>query len=430
MNRCLGVFFVLFVLSGCAGGMDYKVLGGHMRAGNCQAATAFVEKAEGVYGRNSRLLFLLDAAQINMLCGRHEESNRYFHDAERLAEDLWTKSVSREAVALATNEYARPYGGEDFEKALVNLSSAVNYAVLNRMDEALVECRRLDSNLSLYNEKYEKKNVYKEDAFGRYLSAMIYESDGSLDDAYIDYYKAYRAYLNYGKQYGTPMPSILVMDLIRAAQATYRLEDLRAEFGIVEKSDPDYADTKELGRIVLIHYSGRSPVKREESIIIPLNSGPIKVAFPKYEASKTSCGKSEMIVSSASEDISARAELVEDINAIAIKNLDDRKARVVARTIARTAIKQGIIDAAASQIGDRELRRLTRIGLNVVNLAVERADTRSWRTLPAKIYLSRVYVPPGQYGVAVSMCGVRKKTSHTLDMKAGQTRFVLLHTIY
>lgn len=412
---------LLLVLAGCAG-MNYETLGGHMRAGNCPAAAEFVKKNESAYGKNGRLLFLLDGAQINMLCRNYEESNKYFHTAESLAEDLWTKSVTKEAAAFLLNDYTKPYAGEDFERALINLLSAVNYLMLGQYDEALVECRRLDANLSLFNEKYDEKNVYKEDAFGRYLSGMVYEAARSTDDAFLDYYKAYGVFKDYGKAYGTPMPSALVEDLLRLADATGRLDelkDIRYSGSWLKQSEAG-----KLGRIVLIHLNGRAPVKEEDKIIIPMQQGPITLAFPRFVATRPNCRQSSLIAEAeAGVAQTAGAELAEDINAIAVKNLDDRKGRVIAKTIARAVVKQAAIAAAAKD--NQDLKFL----LNVVNIFVERADTRTWRTLPGEIYVSRMFLPEGHYNVYVGTCS-GKKLLKTVQSKAGKTEFLVYESMY
>jgi hypothetical protein len=92
-------------------------------------------------------------------------------------------------MAFAVNDYMLKYPGEDYERVLLHLMSAVGFLLSGQPDEALVECRRMDTLLNLYNAKYEEKNVYKEDAFARYLSGMLQEADGQLDEAFIDYHR-------------------------------------------------------------------------------------------------------------------------------------------------------------------------------------------------------------------------------------------------
>jgi|Deesub1362A_J573_1020465.scaffolds.fasta_scaffold00004_315 hypothetical protein len=430
MRRILAVLFVLFLGSSCARGLNYNALEDYMAAGNCPLATRYIEEKEKSYGSNRKLLFLLDAAQINMLCGNYQKSNEYFHQAEQLAEELWTKSITRETAAFIINDYTRPYAGEDFEKALINLFSAINYLMLGDYEEALVECRRLDANLNMFNDKYERKNVYKEDAFGRYLSGMVYEAVHNLQDAYIDYYKAFNVFKDYQKNYGTPVPSLLVDDLLRVGEAVGRLDELKHELDIDSIQWLSQKKAEKLGKIVLIHFNGEAPVKEEDKIFVPTKHGPVTLAFPRFVVTPPSCRDSKLVVESESVNIEAETELVEDINSIAVKNLDDRKGRVVAKTIARAVAKQAVVDAATKGIKSKAQRDLAKLIFNIANIALERADTRSWRTLPGEIYLTRVFLPEGRYNTYVRLCGGVKRPVETVEVKAGETKFLLFETMY
>lgn len=414
---------VLFTLSACAGSLNYNILDNYMDTGSCPLAVEYVKEHEKDYGSNERLLFLLDSAMINMLCGNYEESNKYFHSADALAEDLWTKSFTKESVSFLVNDYTIPYAGEDFERALINLFSAINYAGLAGYDEALVEIRRLDMNLRAINDKYEGKNVYKEDAFARYLSGIIYEVDNNLDDAYIDYYKAWQVFKDYERDYGVPVPRILLEDLFRVAGAVNRTEEIRS---IVPGADgPEWlkqGEAKGLGKVVFILFNGRSPVKRESKLFVPLKDGPVTIAFPRYEVKPPACRSGRVIAESGGVRIEAETELVEDINKIAVKNLEDRSVRVIAKTAARVAAKQVAIRSVTKNETARTL-------LNIANIFIERADTRTWRTLPGEIYLSRLFLPEGQYRVYVNLCGQGEKPVESVNLKAGETRFILFESM-
>lgn len=427
---------LLLLLAGCAPGLNYRTLDSQMRAGDCDAATGYIEKSEASYGSNCRLIFLMDAAAVNMYCGRLEISNHYLHEADLLAEDLWTKSITREGVAFLVNDYTIAYSGEDFEKAFINMLSAINYAVLGRYDEALVECRRLNSKLVEINEKYEKKSVYKEDAFGRYLSGLLYEASGmgsyqNMDSAFIDYDRAYTAFSDYEKDYGTPVPGMFIEDYLRVAGAAGRLEEAKARVGSLRGIKwLDHREARGLGRIVFIHMNGRAPYKVDDKLLVPSRHGPITLAFPRYVAKGPGCRTSELVVSSRTGTLSAGAELVEDVGAIAVKNLEDRMGRVVAKTIARAVAKQAAIDAASRQFKDKQTGELARLGLNILNIALERADTRSWRTLPAEIYLARLFLPAGDYKISGRHCGKTAVLHDSIKVRAGETRFVLMETVY
>ncbi|UCG77647.1 MAG: hypothetical protein JSV21_08700 [Nitrospirota bacterium] len=418
------------VLSSCTSGIDYSTLDAMMGRGECDAAPEYIEQGADRYGDNARLLYHLDLAMVNMLCGKHEDSNRSFRNAEDIAEELWTKSITREAASFLLNDYTKPYAGEDYERALINLLSAINYAVIGDHDGSLVEVRRLDANLLDFNDRYEKKNIYKEDAFGRYLSGVIYEASGKLDDAFIDYLKAYNIYGDYRENYGTYRPEILIEDLIRVARKLRRDNEITH---IIEANDGRYDekfDAGRYGKVVMIHFNGVAPVKVDDKFIFHSSSGPITVAFPSMIVKEPVCRHSRMTLISGDKVRSFDSELVEDINGIALKTLDDRRGRLTLKEITRVFLKQGVINAATDHIDDEGARLLAKVLLNVVNIAVEQADTRSWRTLPGEVHMARAFVPPGNYWVNADSCGSESTLIPSLSIKAGETKFLLFETMY
>jgi hypothetical protein len=423
MKNLLLLLTIFILLSGCSIGINYHALETHMVSNDCAAAEEYVESNKKSYGSNRELLYLLDSAMINMLCGNYEKSNEYFHRAEFLTEELWTKSITKEAAAFLLNDYTVPYSGEDFEKALINLFSAINYLKLGQFDDSLVEVRRLDSVLTMLNDQYSKRNIYKEDAFGRYLSGIIYEADNNLDDAYIDYYKALHTFQDYEDKYGTPIPSIFVEDLVRVARAAGRTDEIQSFIDDYGSAGWDeYDGTGGQGRIVLIHFNGTAPVKKSTEIFIPTRDGPVALAFPRYEVAQPYCRDSRVIAESDSVRISSDTELVEDINRIALENLEDRRGRITLKMVARVAAKQ----IAIHKVENKTAREL----LNIANLFVERADTRSWRTLPGEIYLGRLFVPEGEYDIHVSQCGEGERFVETVNVKPGEIKFILYESMY
>ncbi len=416
-------------------GRYYVKLEEQMASGQCGPALEYVLESRSEYGKNGRLLYLFDRGMVNLLCGHFAKSANALQDAERLAEELWTVSISREASTFLVSEYAQFYGGEDFEKAMINVVSAVDYLLMGQYDEALVECRRLDEKLTLYNDKYAKKNVYKKDAFGRYLSGIIYESRSMLNDAYIDYRKAYEAYLDYKENYNTPIPVPLKKDLMRLARKLGFDDDLRQ----YRKSFrglpvPLHEEIATKGRLVLIQFDGLSPRKIQDKLMVATRSGPITLAFPRFVSSRPETRGASFFVSSSSygrHNFSGETFLAEDIQKIAVKNLEDRKARVVAKTIARAAAKQAAIYGLSRAFtDDRRGQQAIRQALNIANVFIEQADTRSWRTLPGRVYLSIALVEPGSYNASARLDSGRSTQLGQVKVKSGETKFLFLDTMY
>jgi hypothetical protein len=376
----------------------------------------------------------MDSAMINMQCGNIKEANRYFHDAEDLSKSLWTKSISQGAASMLTNDMIIAYPGEDFEKALINLFSSFSYIKLNEFNAALTECRRLDLLLTELNEKYDKKNIYKEDALGRYISGILSEADGEYSEAYIYYYEALRAYKNYNNDYGTPTPKFLLEDMLRVSHRADKTEEAKRlipSHNSIKYTMPK--DAVQSGKVVFIHFNGKAPVKIEKKFTVNTNTGPISIAFPEYRSTPPYCKVSKVLLNSNSQNYEMKAVLAEDINKIAVKNLSDRKARIWAKTIARAVAKKAVVDAAAKQT-KKELGSgwglVAQIAGNIAADATESADIRCWRTLPGEIYISRLFVQPGDYKVSAEQCNGIKTNVDTISIKSGETKFVFFDTVY
>lgn len=415
----------LLLLSGCAHRLDYNRLYAQLQNGEYRAATLHIESSRDNYGSNAQLLYLLDAAMVHLQCGNFEAAQKNFHAAERLAESLWTESLSRQTASLVTNEYLLKYPGEDYERALINMMSALGYLQSEAFDDALVEIRRLDSLLSLFNEKYEKKNVYKEDAFGRYLSGILHEADNALDDAFIDYRKALITYRDYENYYGTPAPAALIEDLYRVAAAVDRMEDVeRLLPGDSRQRRQAPSPNRDMGKIVFLQLSGRAPAKTQGQVVVPTSGGPVSIAYPRLLLLPPACSEHRVTLTSPDVVIVATLDLVEDIGRIALKNLEDKKGRIMAKTIARAVAKQVIIEGLANS-SDQEAAMAVRTALNIANLFLEQADTRSWRTLPGQIYMDRLFIPPGEYTVQSAACGGSPHKLQNILVKAGKTHYIV-----
>lgn len=426
------IFLFAVTLTGCAGPNIYLKLNQALQAGDCQGAETLMTESRKAYGHNSQLLYLLDSAMVNIQCHNYEQAQVSLHAADRLAEALWTESLSRNAVAMVTNDYTLPYGGEDYERVMIHLISAIGYLQMDQLDEALVEVRRLDSLLVMFADKYREDDVYKKDAFARYLSGMLHEADGAYDDAFIDYLKAVEIYQNEWRRYGTPLPGSLVPDLLRMASKVQRMEDAVQALpeGALQRLDLDgQADLSQAGKVIAIVFSGEGPHKIQNIAAAATPRGPISIAFPRIVIGNAPCRAGEMSLEGQQDVYNATVSLVADINQIALKALEDRKGRIVAKAVARAIAKQVVINSIANTQKEKEQRQAVATLLNLANmLALEKADTRCWRTLPGNILMARALVTPGQYDVQLRMCNNQILDLGRVQVAAGQSRFLFLDT--
>lgn len=380
-------------------------------SGKHDLALNLLRNNENSYGERSRLLYLLDYALTAHYSKKYQESVTYFAAAKKLYDQLYTVSVTGEFVTWLVNDNTSPYRGEDFERAMINVFQALNFIALNQFDDALVEMRDVDSVLKAINLQYDKnqKNVYVEDAFIRLISGIIYEwSDHKygLSDALTAYKLSFDIYGQQGRYYNLVAPRILKQNLLSLTEIIKPAEysTLAAEYPNV--SYVHQSEKSKKAEVIVLDYSGFAPIKHEVAVPVPLPRGKIaKIAFPSYSKRKTYDESIQCsAVKSDGTSVFGDMETVEDIGAIAMKNLEQRKLRVIAKAALRSAGKAVITSAQEQMIrdkwGDRSAQIFRQLS-NIYNFTSERADLRSWVTLPDKIKMGRLLLEPGNYRINV-----------------------------
>ena len=341
---------------------------------------------------------------------------------------MYTKSVTGIVGTWLINEYTVPYRGEDFERVMINIFQALNYSMLNNLEEALVEARDVDLKLRLINNRYgpNEKNVYKEDAFARFFMGILYEAQKTREgynDAYISYSKAREIYRDdYAKNYNTPAPSLLEENLFTAAE-------------FMEKG---VKQTQKAG-VYLIQYNGLLPLKTETAIPIPLPDGYIaSLAFPQYKKRESLIQRSRFQAkNNQGANFEAETELAEDISAIAGKNLENRKARVIAKAVAVASAKYFAEKEVEKQIQKEHGGSAGsgfRIASSLFNLITSRADLRSWQILPSRIRIARLLLEPGEYSLAVTNFDsdgnpLGRQEIGRVKLSAGEKKFCIVRGI-
>lgn len=440
-----GATLAFLFLTACGPSLRHQQLvEQHLGSHRYADADAVVEKNKSDYGDRNLLLYYLDRAFLLHLSGRYEESNRFFEKATAQIDRLYTQSLSTHAGAMLTNDNLLPYEGEDFETVLIHLFSALNYAALGQWGDALVEARQVDARLNRLNDRYTQKNVYKEDAFARYLAGILYQAQGESNDAFISYRKAYEAFQNYKKNYHTPIPSRLGLDLIRITN-TLHLSEEQEEYKQLFPESVGVASGKpsnQEGEVVVVTYEGRSPVKEDYFIDAPVPDGGggvylVRVALPRFVPRPSKIGSVEVTFRQGETVLKQSAEVMEDITAIAKKNLEDRIARISSKAIARATTKYIAARTAKHQAkkkGGEGAEILTDFLTNVYSLATEQSDKRSWQTLPAKIRLTRVSLPPGEWEVRIAYYSdqgrlIEERPIPPLKVEKGKQQFLIDHLL-
>ena len=418
---CALLFSTLLVF-GCAGKRTLLMeqVRKELRATSTEQALAAYEK--GVKKNTQRVDELLNLGLLALEAGKYDLALKSFKEADKLSEERLTKSLSREAASLTTSDRVRAYQGTVFDKAMLHYYQAVAYLEKGDLSAATVEGRRIASYLEV--NARESKHTYKDDPFLQWFSGVMYESFGQDNDAWISYKHAMELY----PYYGIDEPGYLC----RATYAALREVGSSEQEQMLEERCPDVDldFDPNWGRIVVLCEAGIAPQIREDNIVFPImkydehswaNNDDreryaydvygrrydhydeakldylLRVALPYYPSDQYGTDVYEVSVRGSGVD--KLAELAAPVGSILKQDLDDRMPAIAARAIVRGIIKYAAKEAAekAGKKDSEALGTILGLGVNLLGAATEAADTRSWETLPDKIYVADFQLPPGEH---------------------------------
>jgi hypothetical protein len=471
-TQSLFAVLAFVLLAGCAPSVNrYLLIEASLRAHDPKGADAIVQRSEKEYGDKSRLLYGMDRGMTLQLAGDYQQSNAVLEQAEEELDRLYTRKIRTETLAFMTNETALPYEGDPYEQVLINVLKALNYAVLGQWQDALVEARRIDHRLNVLSDRTKEKNVYREDGFARYLSAILYECTGDVNNAFIAYRNAYETFEATRAWSHTAVPSQLRADLLRTAEALHFTQELAEYQHVFPYTRWETSQAlQHLAQVVVISYNGRAPRKEDQFLDLPislnalqlvllnrgfsqanqhsnqavdtvlygLNGRVVRVALPRLVPQKTHVPVDTVsLIPDNGTRVTLNTELVHNVTALADKALSERMAGITVKALARAATKFALAEGAtrgAQQAAGKDAAPWVGLltGLLTKGLAVasEEADKRSWLTLPDEIHLARVWVPPGRYQVQNRLAGeshdpLEPEAMRTLSLGPGETAVLL-----
>jgi hypothetical protein len=418
-------------LSACISTYQQKLasIKSEVKSSNYKNAVNLFNKTGLHKQKKNSLLYNLEAGLLYHLAGEYKTSNNYLENAEWVSDELYTKSISQEAATLLTSNKILPYRGEYYEYLFTNYYKLLNYLYLGNLEDALVEVRRINHKLSLFK---------KDDAFMHYLTAILYQHNRQYSDAFIEYKKAYNAYKKYyPKNYDIKFPKQLSKDI-----AVFCKESKFPRCNeFPDNIRNGYTSPSNYGSVVFIVETGFVPHKYEERVEATLpqkykKENPDKfkdvyyltVALPQY-------GPDTDNVSDISLNLNgniSRMDIVEDLGKMARKTLQEDKPKIIAKAIARAVAKYIAYNKAKAK-GEESSSTLGRVlgtTVNIFGAATEGADTRSWLTLPNKIFFSKQYLKPGNYSFKLNINNSTNDKKQTVEdnitIKSGEVKFVVL----
>jgi tetratricopeptide (TPR) repeat protein len=374
-------------------------------------------------GGDSQALYLLDKAMLLRMRGDYAGSIGAFEAAKPLMRYLEATSVSETAAALTVSENLRSYAPPLYQRLLVHVYEALDYWQEEQPDKARVEIKQL--NL-LIKRLYPKSRAAPrgQDAFARYFAGLVYEGLGDWSDAMIAYRKAFKAY----RLARRPVPPGLRTSLCRFADyldLDKKLSRYKALFGIRSWPPVVPRDQADSGQLVFILGASLAPRKVAVTQWVPSpHSGRlVSISLPALRREPARISAAAVTAG----DKTATTTVVENVGEVARETLAANMPELIASEAGRNIVRAGLANVA-----DKKQHGLGAL-ISFVGAAIDRADTRTWNTLPKTIQMARLRLPPGRYDVTVALQGrggiMDTRVIENVDIEAGQITFAAWHAI-
>ncbi len=391
-----------------AGQLDKSLINGQFDVARKQIKEA---RKERLYTNTDKLLYFLDLGAIEHYAGAYEQSNIYLNRAEQVMEELFTRKISQIALSYLINDNVTDYWGETYESIYIHVFKALNYNHLGDLEAALVEIRKVNIKLQEMEDRYGSflGNLASEqeleldvdipffsDALAHYLSALLYNANQEPDQGKISIQKLRESWNAQRNIYQSDFPendsflpqqtkNLSILALTGSAPQ-------KIEAGGMITTYKDFIGISDLSNPVAlpnIPFPGSEPGYHFKFAFPVLQQKPSKVAAIQV----TLDGK----------DLNQLHHL-EDMGRIAEYTFENHKMFIYIKTLIRTVTK-GIAAAEAKEKLKKEteadgiLGAFIDFAVDVGVDATERADLRSWKTMPRNCFVGNYRQAPGDHQI-------------------------------
>jgi hypothetical protein len=403
------------------------------------------------------LLRLLHWGLAHHRAGRWAQSNTALQAADQLAEERYTRSVRQALGAALLNDLVVDYVPPAHERAFIHYYGMLNYVALGDRESALVEARKANLFLERYAREHGSR-TYTVDATVEYVAGALHLDAGDRNDALVSFRKADSAYAVYGRAFGMTAPAFVAGDVARLGDAM----GVQLARGTPRPQQQGRANTGE-GHLLVLVENGYIAHKVQEKLYVAITeterhalrrhrdhdgfrigsdvaertlrifTDPGTSEYTRRHADGVAIGtlasggelltlawsRYRLAASGADSilvSVGGRTEspvLMNDLSAIAARSFEEDKPAIIRRMVFRGAMKYAIAKYAehkAEEEGEKRAEgsgKLWKFGAKVlgqgVAAATEKADTRSWSTLPSEVRGIRLTLPAGDHRVVVSL---------------------------
>ncbi len=377
-------------------------------------------------------LIVLDRGSIQQSLAQWQNSARDYEAADKAIDMLDLAHNAGDTIGqYVFSDSAGKYQAPPYEKLLINTLDMINYLERGDLNGARVEARRLS-----VMQRYFKDQLHEEEnpilGLGGYLAGFTFEKSGDPNEA-LRYYDEALEFEGL-RSLRDPARELMKVGTYRSP----RLEKLAAEAG-----DEPSARSPDDGDVVILVGYGRVPHKIANRIPIglaltlfasdihPDNARAANklaaqglvtwINYPTLAEGQGQYANPDVVVDGTRVALEGAVDVSEQVRKEWHKIEGKVVASAITRLITRLAVGEGIQAASGK---DSTLGFLASLATQATLTALDTPDTRSWETLPARVAVTRLRLPPGRHTVRLDTRGVSR--TQPFDLPKGGFRVVSL----
>lgn len=414
---------------------DYR-LRRSLARGSYDSAASLVAP-NGALAPDDDLLAALYRGSTLYYAGRFDNAGLALDQAAIVADDRFTKSISKNLLALLTNDGALPYEPTQTERLMINYYGMLDYLRRGDPSGAAVEARRISALLERFDTRSDSVDIPTR-ALLNYLAGATFEAAGEPADADVSYRvaralvgdsalpfpltgKARRRAIAAAPRVApgtTPARMGEVVIVVEHGFVAHRVprmllvpvtEEEFDKFGSTPEATVEAAAAIGLRTAAFLalqpdHFmwrdsdddGGHFTIRDSMNVayLMPIAWTALRRPYhPRWRATV-------VVDSVAIQTFGVSADLC---NAVA-NDFRRQRGAALARGIARAGIKLALAKSAEKKLDDKKgafAGSMAKYTINAINVFTERADLRQWRLLPGEISIVRMSLPAGSHNLAI-----------------------------
>lgn len=445
----------LLVSSGCQTWQkSHEAAIAHFSAGELEISrTALLESQQKFLAEKQ--ILELDHGIIDLASGNVAQAEARFRTLRRELEHLEQKDVTEQASSLITDSRAVAFSGRDFERRMI-LNMALLTSILGDGQDAFAYSLQVTEAASARRvllAEAAKKNAVSDavadtaprDSVPQQVTPASFSSTpvpAEITASRVDQPLAFSAYLAAMVQSEQPSRQLETQQALEDIgfwNPTFTRQDesvSRGDFGVRCQAGH--------GTLHVITLIGKAPRWVSESAApttvalliadrivsctgkhtLPPTIAAVKIARPEPSGSILPVGSVKCSVAPAAADSDSSSAALTfstlvNLNEVAEASYQEHRDEAIAQAIARRILKKGAV-YVLKETQKIHRNSLVDFGINVAGVAweaMEKADTRSWRLLPARIDIARTELPEGDWSTVLRLdAGSASRSTQTVPV--------------